>query len=153
MKKLLLILLTIIVITWTQTILAQDFEIIPQAETNVWSDVDAIWNAWGKVREAYNKQAESYQQWGKIWSAFASGVFTRSTILDYLVYLIRFLSQAWLLVWAAMIIYAWYIYASSSFTWWDAWKWKKAITNAIIWVLVIVFSYAIMKIVTSAFIS
>jgi hypothetical protein len=52
-----------------------------------------------------------------------------------------------------MIIYAWYIYASSAFNGSDASWGKKAITNAIIWILVIVFSYAIMKLITSAFIS
>jgi len=52
-----------------------------------------------------------------------------------------------------MIIYAGYIYASSVFSGKEAGAGNKAITNAIIGVLVIVFSYAIMKLVTSAFIS
>jgi hypothetical protein len=52
-----------------------------------------------------------------------------------------------------MIIYAGYIYASSVFTGKETGAGNKAIKNAIIGVLVIVFSYAIMKLITSAFIS
>jgi hypothetical protein len=52
-----------------------------------------------------------------------------------------------------MVIYAGYIFASNAFTGKDTSAGKKAITNAIIGVLVIVFSYAIMKLITSAFIS
>jgi hypothetical protein len=52
-----------------------------------------------------------------------------------------------------MIIYAGYLYASSIFESWNMAKGKTAITNAIIGVLVIAFSYAIMKLLTSAFLS
>jgi hypothetical protein len=83
----------------------------------------------------------------------ASWIMTRDTLLDYMVYLVKFLSQLWLLFWASMIIYAWYIYASSIFRWWDASKWKTAISRAIIWVVIITFSYAIMKLLTSAFLT
>lgn len=151
MKKLLFLLFSILLISQTSQAIAQDFEIIPKAtDSNIWSKVDDIWQG-GKVREKYNQAATSMD--GQVWDQFASWVFTRTTILDYLVYLIKFLSQAWLLIWACMIIYAWYIYASSAFMWWDVWWGKKAITNAIIWVLVVVFSYAIMKLVTAAFLT
>ncbi len=154
MKKTLFIILTFISLTTAITYWQNpDFEIIPQATDDVSSDVKNIWEEWGKVRENYNKKAEDYQTKWAIWNAMASWVFTRSTIIDYIVYLIRFLSQLGLLIWAVMIIYAWYIYASSAFTGKDASWGKKAITNAIIWVLIITFSYAIMKLITSAFIS
>jgi hypothetical protein len=58
-----------------------------------------------------------------------------------------------ILIGALMIIYAGYIYASSIFTGKESGWGKTAITNAIIGVLVIAFSYAIMKIITSAFIT
>ncbi len=136
----------------TPTTFADDFEIIPKATDSVWKDVNNI-SEWGKVRDNYDEQAQKYEKSWKLWEAFASWVFTRSLILDYLVYLVRFLSQIGLFIWAIMIIYAWYIYASSIFTGSETWWGKKAITNAILWVLVIAFSYAIMKLITSAFIS
>jgi hypothetical protein len=83
----------------------------------------------------------------------ASGIFTWETILDYLVYVIKFLSQAGLFVGACFIIYAGYIYGSSALTGKDPSAGKTAIKNAIVGVLVVTFSYAIMKIVTAAFIN
>ena len=83
----------------------------------------------------------------------ASGIMTRNTLLDYIVYIVRFLSQIGLVIGVIMIIYAGYLYASSVFSASNMSKGKSAITNAIIGVLVIAFSYAIMKILTSAFLS
>ena len=76
-----------------------------------------------------------------------------STLLTYLAYLIRFLSEAGLFVGACFIIYAGYIYASNVFTGKDPSAGKTAITNAIIGVIVITFSYAIMKAITAAFLT
>jgi len=134
------------------TALAADFEIIPKATEDVGTTVKNIGVGW-EVRDKYDEQAKTYQEQKNVWEAFASGVFTRSLILDYVVYVVQFLSQIWLLIGALMIIYAGYIYASSIFTGKEAGAGNKAITNAIIWVLVIIFSYAIMKLITSAFIS
>lgn len=135
---------------WFLQVHWDDFEIIPQTTEDVWSTVTDI-GVGGQVRDNYDDQAEQYEKEKAIDKAFASGVFTRSLVLDYLVYLIRFLSQAGILIGAVMIIYAGYLYASSIFT---GKEWgKKAITNAIIGVLVIAFSYAIIRIITSAFLS
>jgi hypothetical protein len=84
---------------------------------------------------------------------FASGIMTRNTLLNYVVYLVRFLSEIGLLIGGVMVIYAGYMYAMTVFGGGDATKGNKAITNAIIGILVIAFSYAIMKLLTSAFIS
>ena len=134
------------------TTFATDFEIIPQATEDVWAAVEKI-SKWWEVRDKYDEQAQKYQDEKKLGEAFASWVFTWSLVLDYLVYVIRFLSQLGILIGAVMIIYAGYIYASSIFTGNETGWWKKAITHAIIGVLVIAFSYAIMRLVTSAFIS
>jgi len=45
----------------------------------------------------------------------ASGIMTRNTLLDYTVYLVRFLSQVGLLIGGLMIIYAGYLYATTIF--------------------------------------
>ena len=82
----------------------------------------------------------------------ASGIMTWDTLLDYVVYVVKFLSQIGLLIGAIMIIYAGYMYATEIFGGKPS-AGKEAIQNAIIGVLVISFSYAIMKLLTSALIS
>lgn len=130
---------------------SNDFEIIPKADGNVENIVKTVGASWGKVRENYNKQAQATS--GKIGNQIASGVMTRDTLLDYVVYLVRFLSQIGIFIGVVMIIYAGYLYATSIFSSSNMTQGKSAITNAIIGVLVITFSYAIMKLLTSAFLS
>ena len=129
---------------------ANDFEIIPQATSNVEKAVEDVWNKGGSVRDTYNQQATGMD--GNVGDQMASGIMSRDTLLDYVVYLVRFLSQIGLVIGVVMIIYAGYLYATQIFGG-KAESGKKAITNAIIWVLVVSFSYAIMKLLTSAFIS
>lgn len=140
-----------IFVWWT---FAQTLQIIPEAKpnSNVWNTVEKI-GVWWKVRDQYNKAASEYQKTGDLWAQMASWVFTWDTLLDYLVYLVKFASQAGLFIWACFIIYAGYLYATSIFTGdsWAASSGNKAIKNAIIWVILITFSYAIMKAITSAF--
>ncbi|MDR0370192.1 MAG: hypothetical protein LBH96_07025 [Candidatus Peribacteria bacterium] len=45
----------------------------------------------------------------------AGGIMNRKTLLEYVAYLIRFLSQIGLVIGAAMIIYAGYQYAITIF--------------------------------------
>jgi TRAP-type C4-dicarboxylate transport system permease small subunit len=56
-----------------------------------------------------------------------------------------------LVIGALMIIYAGYQYAMSSFDGWDPSKGQAAIKNALYGILVIIFSYALIRIVTRAF--
>lgn len=130
-----------------------DFEIIPKSTNpdKVVDAVDAVGKTWWNVRDAYNKNAEKLS-WS-VGDQLASGIMTRDTLLDYIVYLVRFLSQIGLVIGVIMIIYAGYLYATSIFNPSSMSKGKSALTNAIIGVLVIAFSYAIMKFLTSAFLS
>lgn len=138
---------------------AQDFHIIPD-ETNpnlTEKDVKDIGNfrsspensskdIWDVYNEkAYNKDGESRELWDRL----ASWVLTWDDLLDYVVYLVMFLSQIGLVVWAVMIIYAWYSYASYIFSGTEATT--KPIKYAIIGVVVVSFSYAIIKILTNMF--
>jgi hypothetical protein len=156
MKKLLVssILLWVFIIpivSFAQT--PNNFEIIPQASSGgkVTDAVKAVGQSWGDVRKTYNEQAKNLS--GSVGDQIASGIMTRDTLLDYVVYLVRFLSQIGIFIGVMMIIYAWYLYASTIFNPWNMSKGKSAITNAIIGVFVIAFSYAIMKLLTSAFLS
>jgi len=107
---------------------------------------DSVWSAAWHVWDTYNWVA-----WKNAWDSFASWVFSWDSVFDFFRYLARTLSQIWLVVWALMIIYAWYKYASWVFTG-DASKWwQDAIKSAIYWVLIVIFAYAIMKLLLTAF--
>ncbi|USN56871.1 MAG: hypothetical protein H6766_07925 [Candidatus Peribacteria bacterium] len=77
---------------------------------------------------------------------------TRNTILNYAAYLVRFISQIGLVIGALMIIWAGYEYATYVFSG-NTGKGSTRISNAIIGVVIIIFSYAIMRIITTAFLS
>lgn len=147
-----------------------DFEIIPEKtnDTNVVNDVNDLktihtkpnvdtytnvewWTGTYKedFRDRYNSIADKNS--GNLWDQLASWIVNRDTILDYIVYLVSFLSQIGLFIWALMVLYSWYQYAATVFTW-------KApsndpIKNAIYGILIISFSYAIVRWLTAAFLS
>lgn len=125
----------------------EGFNIIPELDedqiANVNAAISGVWAQWWEVRKEYNIKA------GKLKTSeqLASWIMNRDTIMNYLVFVIQFLSQLWLLVWVIFIMYAWYKYMVSVF---ESWKTPSStIKNAIIWVLIIIFSYAIMRIFTS----
>ena len=127
------------------------FEIIPESEVSdskVWEAVEKVWKAQNWVWKEYNSQASELP----LWWQFASWIMNWDTILNYAVYLVKFLFQLWLFVGAVMIVYAWYLYTLWAFTSeGKANEGKTAIKLAIIGTLVVLFSYAIMKILTSMF--
>lgn len=134
------------------TFAQESFSIIDEASSGwkVESDVEKVWSWWWSVWDNYNAIAESMDTEADLWNQLASWIMTWDTLLRYAVKLVRRLSQIWLLAWATMVLYAWYLYATEVFMS-KSWEGNKAIKNAIIWVLVISFSYAIMKLITSAF--
>lgn len=155
MKKILLSMVLVWISLFSISYWANDFEIIPKAKepTTIWDSVNEVWKDWWKVWETYNKKAESMNDLNKVWDQFATGIMTWDTLIHYVIYLVRFISQIGLLIWWVMIIYAWYLYSTTVFGWWDASKWNKAIKDAIIWILIVSFSYAIMKFLTAAFLT
>lgn len=76
-----------------------------------------------------------------------SWIINRNCIMNYLVFVIKFLGQFWLVVWTGFIMYAGYKYMLSVFNWNRTSP--EIVKNAIIWVIIVVFSYAIMKTLTS----
>ncbi len=100
--------------------------------------------AWEVINE-YNKKAEEISKKWDLWMAFQTWIMNWDTLLNYVVYLMRFLNQIGILIGAIMILYAGYLYATSVFKLWDVNKAKNAIASAIKGVLIIVFSYAIWR--------
>ena len=101
------------------------------------------------VWDAYKTQ--SAKTTNDVWLAFATWVFSWDAIFNFLKYLAKLISEIGLVIWAGMIIYAGYKYATGVFTW-DASKWgKDAIKGAIYWLLIVIFSYAIMRLLLAMF--
>lgn len=136
------------------------FNVIPESQQDpdkIGQDIDDVSGlgasgSKGSVRDRYNQKADEYAKSKKgpdTGSMFATGIFTRDGILDYVVYAIRFLSQIALIVGAGMIIWSGYKYASASFTGKD--PGTGDIKNAVLGVLVVIFSYAIIKALSAAF--
>ena len=113
---------------------------------NIW-DIEQ----WGTVLERYSGAAAELEQKWDLGAAFETGVFSWNIVISYLVYLLRFISQLGLLIWAVMILYAGYQYATFIFGFWDPSKAKTTINRAIQWVLILVFSFAIWRGLTAMF--
>lgn len=132
--------------------------IIENWETRAKTTLDAVkrvaepwsWDANTTLWERYNDEAENMRN--DVWQQFATWIMNWDTLINYTVYLVRFLSQISLVIWAAMFIYAGYTYAMWVFNW-HASKWTEYIKSAIIWIVVVIFSYAIIRILTLAFLT
>jgi len=123
------------------------FNIMPELKEDSVNKIDAtittIWSEWWHVWDRYNDEALKLTTEEQV----ASWIMNWDTIMNYLVFIVQFLSQLGLVVWVGFIIYAWYKYMSSSFS--GGKVPSSTVTNAIIWILIVIFSYAIMKILTS----
>jgi len=122
------------------------FEVIPESNGSVWKTVNDI-AVWGKVWEKYREASENENL--TLWDQLASGVMTWDTILDYAVYLVKFIWQLALLVWALGIIYYGYVKATEHLKGSGGWKLGKVILG----ILVISFAYVIVKMIWSMFVS
>ena len=123
------------------------FNIIPELESweieEMWKKVEEIWKTPWKVQDTIKETAA----WLSTKEQLATWIMNRDTILNYLTFIIKFLSQLWLLVWTIFIMIAWYKYVVSLFNWWKVPS--ESVKNAIIWIFSVIFSYAIMRILTS----
>lgn len=156
---------------WSLTFVAasdsQDakFELLPEA-TDRDDAIEKVIDLWDvqnsdTFSERYNKYAEELGQnaWegetpfncAGLGNQFVSWIMNRDTILCIAAQVVRFVSNMALVVWAWMIIYAWYMYATSVFAWENVGKGSEAIKWATVGIVVIVFSYAILNIVMNAF--
>lgn len=113
------------------------------------NSTERVWKEPWKVWENYNKESKKWSSNSSF--AFKTWIFSWDAVFHFMKHLANFLSQMWLLIWAAMIIYAWYKYAIWVFTW-DASKWwRDALKWAIYGVLILIFSYAFMRMLLNMF--
>jgi hypothetical protein len=153
LKRLWLIVLSFLwtfILSWGIITYAQDvdwFNIIPKIE-DVWAvntKIERIWSEGWQVWKHYTDEADQMTPEQQV----ATWIMNWDTILNYLVFVVKFLSQLWLLVWVMFIMYAWYKYMVSVFVEWKTNGAPSTLKNAIIWVIIVIFSYAIMKTLTS----
>lgn len=145
-------------VEWMQvSATANNLHIIPEIsqeeKPQVAEDVQKVGNATlsGSTLERYNEIAKKYQKEGDVAKSFQTGIMGWETPIQYVVYIMKFLSQLGLLIWGIMILYAGYLYATTIFGYGDPNQAKTAIKNAIIWVIVVIASYAIFRGLTSLF--
>lgn len=134
-----------------------DLYIIPESQSSNWEIkkiISEIGSITGKdsVIDNYNKQAIELEKKWDLGTAFATGVFSRKTLISYLAYLMKFMSQLGLLIGGIMVLYAGYQYATILFWGWGEGAAKSAIINAVKGILVIIFSYAIFRALVAMFI-
>lgn len=141
MKNLLLVIVSIFTIFGITFAQQAALEIIPKW-SNPGETVTQIASGWN-VRKIYREKSAWSMSLG---DQFATGVMTWDTILDYAVYLIKFLWQVALLVGAVMMIYFGYQKAIAKWT-------NSALLHVILWILVVIFSYVIIRTIWYMFIS
>lgn len=124
------------------------FLVIPEAseDDDIKEQVQNVWSEWWEVMKNYRECSDDLS----LWWQFASWCMNWDTLIDFAAHLVNFMSQLGLVIWAVMIIYSGYIYASSVFTG-NSTKWADPVKKAIIGILIIIFSYSLMRIVTFMF--
>ena len=105
--------------------------------------IKLLWSRWWEFWKNYLLASDDLSFFERL----ASWILTRDDIPNFLVLVVNFLSQLWLVVWVVFIMYAGYKYIVSVFNWGKLPS--STVKNAIIWVIIVAFSYAIMRILTS----
>ena len=105
----------------------------------------------GTAIERYTTIAKDYEKKWDVAKAMQTWIMGRNTLIQYVVYIMKFLSQLGLLIWGIMMLYAGYQYATTIFWYGSPSNAKAAMKNAIIWIIVIIASYAILRGLMSLF--
>lgn len=142
------------------------FVLIPAAKDTYETTVDKLttptkekkfrkdYNAYGD--KLANDDVTAKRFWCDLGAMLSSGVVTRDTLLCLIVRLVKFITNMALVVGSAMIIYAGYLYVVAAISGGsvdDTSKAQEAVKDAMIGVVIVVFSYAIQRIVTQAFLN
>lgn len=107
--------------------------------------IDEIWSEPWHAMDKYRDIADGWN--GRLWMQILTWIMNRNTIPNYLVFVVQFLSGLWLVVGVLFIMFAWYKYMISVFNGWRLPN--ETLKNAIIWVIIVIFSYAILKTMTA----
>ena len=105
--------------------------------------INFLWSKWWEFWKNYLLASDDLSFFERL----ASWILTRDDIPNLMILVVKFLSQLWLVVWVIFIMYAGYKYMISVFNWGKVPS--SAIKDAIVWVIIVIFSYAIMRFLTS----
>ncbi len=122
------------------------FTLIPADNWDGENAVKDVLNGTDSFVEKYKKEASKLSTAAQL----NSGIVNFEGIMWFLVHLVRLLLDAAMVIGFLMIVYSGYIYASGVFTG-NVTKGNNAIKNAVIGLLIVIFSYTIIKIVTAMF--
>ena len=146
--KVFTVILTIITIFLSQTNATEEnLSIVPKlSEEEVGHTnrrINFLWSKWWEFWKNYLLASDDLSFFERL----ASWILTRDDIPNLMILVVKFLSQLWLVVWVIFIMYAGYKYMISVFNWGKVPS--SAIKDAIVWVIIVIFSYAIMRFLTS----
>ncbi len=131
---------------------SKPFELIPEANPNYGEAVkDLGENKKQSFRKKYQYFAESFDSKKDVGSSLASWIMTRDTIFLLLAQIVKVLANVALVIGAGMIVYAGYLYVISVYSGDNASKANGAIKRALIGIVVVIFSFALIKIMVNAF--
>ena len=124
------------------------FTLIPADTTNEWEKAveNLINSPDGSFVGKYKNKAGELN----VAAQLNSWIVNFSGITGLLVHIVKLLLDAAMVIGFLMIIYSGYIYATGVFTG-NVTKWNNAIKNAVIGLLIVIFSYTIIKILTAMF--
>lgn len=147
MKKILGILAILLISLSWLALADDDIAIMPKGEDGVAAEKVSQVSSWGKVWKIYRDIVADGDL--SLWDQLNSGIMSWDTILDYCVYIVKFLWEIALLMGALAIVFLWYKRITKNILW-ETPKWLVLV---IVWLLIIIFAYVIVKIIWSAFIS
>ena len=130
--------------------LADSFTLIPEDIDNRWETAvqELINSSGGTFVGKYKGKAKELEK--NVAAQLNSWIVNFSGITGLLVHIVKLLLDAAMVIGFLMIIYSGYIYATGVFTG-NVTKWNNAIKNAVIGLLIVIFSYTIIKILTAMF--
>lgn len=155
MKK--IIVYIFLLLFWVNFVLANNsFQLIPESNDVEAGKTAISWllniNTDEDFRDKYNAEAKKNQN--DLGQQIQTWIFSRNSILQIGVYILRFIMQLALVIWAAMIIKSGYTYALAAMGAQDKpEEVSKPIKNAVIWLFIISISYTIIKLLQMAFLS
>ena len=127
-----------------------DFTLIPVDEGEQWnSAVQEVIKNWdSSFVEKYKSKAKELEN--NVGAQLNSWIVNLAGIQAFMIHLVKLFLNVAMIIGFLMIVYSGYIYASWVFTG-NVTKGNNAIKNAVIGLLIVIFSYTIIKIVTAMF--
>lgn len=133
------------------------FQLVPESNNKTAGEqaISGLLNQWSDENfwDKYNAQANANKD--DLGQQIQTGIFSRNSVLLIAVYVLRFIMQLAVVIWAGMLIKSGYTYALVAMGGVDKKEQSvsKPIKDALIWLFIISISYTIIKLLQMAFLS